>query len=363
MLRPSQFLLAILLLHEVGSESDQLGSCERSSSCGCNSLGRDGEALGERCDNTAEENGKEVPLSVEDFQKPAVFASLINEYIEVPGGVFTMGSGDVPSGVVQDGESPVRRVRIAGFYMQKYEVSNAEFASFVSETGYVTEAENFGDSFVLENLLSEKVQAEITQAVKDAPWWLPVKGASWFQPEGIDSNIDSRGDHPVVHVSWNDAVAFCEWNDGGRLPTEAEWEYAARGGLEGRLFPWGNNPTPKGEHWMNIWQGEFPKRNTMEDGFLSTAPVSSYHPNKYGLYNMAGNVWEWVSDWWTTRHSSDFVDNPQGPESGGDKVKKGGSYMCHKDYCYRYRCSARSMNTPDSSASNLGFRCAKSLGF
>ena len=354
---PLRFLLAVfLLLRGIGSESG-----ERSSTCGCSSLNRDGEALDERCSST--EDDLEKLLSAEKFQRPTVLtSSLTNGYIEVPGGVFSMGSGDVPSSVLQDGESPVRRIRVAGFYMQIYEVSNAEFASFVSETGHVTEAESFGDSFVLENLLSEEVQAEITQAVQDAPWWLPVGGASWFQPEGIDSNINSRGDHPVVHVSWNDAVAFCKWKDDGRLPTEAEWEYAARGGLEGRLFPWGNNPTPKGEHWMNIWQGEFPKQNTMEDGFLSTAPVDSYHPNKYGLYNMAGNVWEWVSDWWTTRHSGDFADNPQGPQSGKDKVKKGGSYMCHKDYCYRYRCSARSMNTPDSSSSNLGFRCVKSLG-
>lgn len=347
------FLLVILLLQEqeatLDSQSGDLGTCDDTSSCGCSG---DTDAL---CNDTADKNGKERS------QRPSVLAaSLVNEYIELPGGVFSMGSDEVPSGMAQDGESPMRQVRVAGFYIQKYEVSNAEFASFVSEIGHVTEAENFGDSFVLENLLSEGVKVGITQAVKDAPWWLPVKSASWFQPEGMDSSIDSRGDHPVVHVSWNDAVAFCEWG-GGRLPTEAEWEYAARGGLEGRLFPWGNNPTPKGEYWMNIWQGEFPVQNTLEDSFLATAPVDSYHPNKYGLFNMAGNVWEWVSDWWTIRHSRDLAENPQGPQSGKDKVKKGGSYMCHRDYCYRYRCSARSMNTPDSSASNLGFRCAKSF--
>ena len=282
-----------------------------------------------------------------------------NEMMLIPAGSFTMGT-DKPN-LPQDGEGPPRKVTLSEFYMNKYEVSNAEFAQFVKETDYVTEAEKFGDSFVFDQLLSNETMSEITQAVKDAPWWLPVKGASWFHPEGLDSDIRDRWDHPVIHVSWNDAVAYCEWARDGRLPTEAEWEYAARGGLEDRLYPWGNNPTPKGEHWMNIWQGEFPGKNTLEDGYLGTAPVDTYHSNKYGLYNMAGNVWEWTSDWWTIRHSPKPVRNPTGPDSGSDKVKKGGSYLCHPEYCFRYRCAARSMNTPDSSASNMGFRCAKSV--
>ena len=281
-----------------------------------------------------------------------------NKLVEIPGGVFTMGT-DKPI-ITQDGEGPPRRVEISPFLIDAFEVSNSEFAAFVKNTGYVTEAENFGDSFVVDLLLSEEVKEEITQAVANAPWWLPVKGASWIHPEGKGSSISKRGDHPVVHVSWNDAVAFCSWA-GKRLPTEAEWEYAARGGLEGRLFPWGNNPLPSGKHRMNIWQGEFPVNNTAEDGFIGTAPVDTYPPNKYGLYNMVGNVWEWVSDWWAVRHTKDFVKDLQGPSQGTEKVKRGGSYICHPDYCYRYRCAARSQNTPDSSASNLGFRCAKSL--
>ncbi|XP_031461388.1 formylglycine-generating enzyme isoform X1 [Phasianus colchicus] len=275
--------------------------------------------------------------------------------VAIPGGVFTMGT-DEPE-IQQDGEWPARRVHVNSFYMDQYEVSNQEFERFVNSTGYFTEAEKFGDSFVFEGMLSEEVKAEIHQAVAAAPWWLPVKGANWRQPEGPGSSILSRMDHPVLHVSWNDAVAFCTWA-GKRLPTEAEWEYSCRGGLEKRLFPWGNKLQPKGQHYANIWQGVFPSNNTAEDGYKGTAPVTAFPPNGYGLYNIVGNAWEWTSDWWAVHHSTDEAHNPKGPLSGTDRVKKGGSYMCHKSYCYRYRCAARSQNTPDSSASNLGFRCA-----
>ena len=347
------------------AESEKCGESSEgedpSPSCGCASTSRirDSDQEEELTVETVDTDDESQQSSEDEMP----VGSITNEFVLIPAGVFTMGTDDAPPNMEQDGERPARRVKVSKFYLQKYEVSNADFAQFVRETGYVTEAEKFGDSFVFEPLLSEKVQEEITQAVKDAPWWLPVKQAYWLHPEGKDSEISSRGDHPVVHISWNDATAYCQWKDSeeGRLPTEAEWEYAARGGLEGRLFPWGNNPTPKGQHWMNIWQGEFPLKNSLEDGYFSTAPIDSYHPNKFGLFNMAGNVWEWVSDWWTIRHSREFSENPKGPPSGMDKVKKGGSYMCHKDYCYRYRCSARSMNTPDSSASNLGFRCAKNF--
>ena len=282
----------------------------------------------------------------------------VNEMVLVPSGVFTMG--DNKQILAQDGEGPARRVTVTGFYMDQYEVSNAEYAAFTDETDYVTETEGFGNSFVVEFFLSHEVASGITQAVANAPWWLPVEGAWWRHPEGPDSTIGDRMDHPVVHVSWKDAATYCKWL-GKRLPTEAEWEYAARGGLEGRLYPWGNNDNPRGEHWMNIWQGSFPTNNTLEDGYAGTGPVNTYPPNKYGLYNMAGNVWEWVSDWWSVRHSDTPLKDPQGPPTGTEKVKKGGSFMCHKEYCYRYRCASRSQNTPDSSASNLGFRCAKSL--
>ena len=230
-------------------------------------------------------------------------------------------------------------------------------------TGHKTEAQTFGDSFVMDKYLSEETLSQIDKAVKAAPWWLPVKGADWQHPEGPDSNIDHRSDHPVLHVSWNDAVAFCKWAGGKRLPTEAEWEYACRAGKEDRLFPWGNKWKPNDQVRANIWTGTFPTENDEEgDGYAITAPVDEFPPNAFGLYNMVGNVWEWTSDWWTIRHNALIIHrDPSGPEAGQDKVKKGGSFMCHKDYCYRYRCAARSQNTPDSSAHNLGFRCAKSL--
>ncbi|XP_036122794.1 formylglycine-generating enzyme isoform X2 [Molossus molossus] len=248
----------------------------------------------------------------------------------IPAGVFTMGTDDPQ--IKQDGEAPARRVTVDAFYMDAYEVSNADFEQFVNATSYLTE-------------------------VAAAPWWLPVKGANWRHPEGPDSTVLHRLDHPVLHVSWNDAVAYCAWA-GKRLPTEAEWEYSCRGGLHDRLFPWGNKLQPRGQHYANVWQGEFPVTDTGEDGYRGTAPVDAFPPNGYGLYNIVGNAWEWTSDWWTVRHSAQEALNPKGPPSGKDRVKKGGSYMCHKSYCYRYRCAARSQNTPDSSASNLGFRCA-----
>uniref|UniRef100_A0A8C5HHX9 Sulfatase-modifying factor enzyme-like domain-containing protein n=1 Tax=Gouania willdenowi TaxID=441366 RepID=A0A8C5HHX9_GOUWI len=276
------------------------------------------------------------------------------QMVHIPGGEFLFGTDD--PGIPADGEGPQRLVHVDSFYMDVQEVTNQQFEGFVNATGYRTEAETFGDSFVFEGSLSEAVKNEITQAVAAAPWWLPVKGASWRHPEGPDSNITERMDHPVLHVSWADAVAFCTWVN-KRLPTEAEWELACRGGLKDRLYPWGNKLKPKEQHYANLWQGDFPTHNSAEDGFIQTSPVRSFPANGFGLYDMVGNVWEWTSDWWTVYHTTEQQHNPKGPLSGTDKVKKGGSYMCHKSYCYRYRCAARSQNTPDSSASNLGFRC------
>lgn len=329
--------------------------------CGCGALRRkskDKDSLTplEKTVSTLEEimNGDELdkdePQSVDHSKNHHT-----NKAVLIKGGEFTMGT-DKPV-FLADGEGPPRKVKVQDFYLDVHEVSNTEFELFCNETKHRTEAESFGDSFVFDPLISEETRKTLTQAVAAAPWWVPVQGADWRHPEGPDSNLEGRMDHPVVHVSWNDAVAYCKWA-GKRLPTEAEWEYACRSGLENRLYPWGNNLNPRGEHWMNIWQGKFPEEDTGEDGYKSTAPVTTFPANSFGLKNMVGNVWEWTSDWWSVKHLPHPQENPTGPETGEDKVKKGGSYMCHKSYCFRYRCAARSQNTPDSAAGNLGFRCA-----
>ncbi|XP_036984378.2 formylglycine-generating enzyme isoform X5 [Artibeus jamaicensis] len=342
-------LLPLLVLRGRGAVGEEAGT----GSCGCGAPQRprppSSSAVAHRYSREA--NAPSPNSSPGPGQRPQAPAKMVL----VPAGVFTMGTDDPQ--IKQDGEGPARRVTLDAFYMDAYEVSNTDFEKFVNATGYLTEAEKFGDSFVFEGMLSERVKTGVQQAVAAAPWWLPVKGANWRHPEGPDSAVAHRPDHPVLHVSWNDAVAYCAWA-GKRLPTEAEWEYSCRGGLRNRLFPWGNKLQPKGQHYANIWQGEFPVTDTGEDGFRGTAPVASFPPNGFGLYDMVGNVWEWTSDWWAVHHSAADARNPKGPPSGKDRVKKGGSYMCHKSYCYRYRCAARSQNTPDSSASNLGFRCA-----
>ncbi|MED4600256.1 formylglycine-generating enzyme family protein [Paenibacillus validus] len=276
--------------------------------------------------------------------------------IYLPGGEFLMGTAD-QEGFAQDGEGPVRSVRLDPFYIDPYTVSNAEFKAFVDATGYRTEAEIFGWSFVFHLFVSAETAQGVTQTVRQTPWWWAVNGACWKHPEGPDSHIDDRMDHPVIHVSWHDAYAYCQWA-GKRLPSEAEWEYAARGGLVQKRYPWGDVLKPDGEHRCNIWQGKFPEKNNCSDGYAGTAPVHAYKPNDYGLYNVSGNVWEWCSDWFSANHPAAPLINPQGPPTGQEKVLRGGSYLCHKSYCNRYRVAARSKNTPDSSTGNIGFRCA-----
>jgi formylglycine-generating enzyme required for sulfatase activity len=274
----------------------------------------------------------------------------------LPGGEFLMGT-DSREGYPDDGEGPARTVRLAPFWIEKVAVTNQRFAEFVAATSYRTEAERFGWSFVFGGLLPDDFPP--TRAVASAPWWRQVHGADWRRPEGPRSSSLDRPDHPVVHVTWNDAAAYCQWV-GKRLPTEAEWEYAARGGLQQQRYPWGNELTPGGQHRMNVWQGRFPSSNTEEDGFRATAPVDSYPANGYGLFNLTGNVWEWCSDWFSPSfHRRGSRDNPVGPPSGEQRVMRGGSYLCHRSYCFRYRVAARSANTPDSSTGNLGFRCVR----
>lgn len=278
--------------------------------------------------------------------------------IWLPGGEFKMGTDDA-EGFPSDGEGPVRVVRVNPFYLDATTVTNRDFTRFVDATQYQTDAERYGWSFVFSAFVRRSVARRVTRAVEGVPWWWVVEGADWRHPEGPGSSILTRQDHPVVHVSWNDAMAYAAWA-GKRLPTEAEWEYAARGGLSQKRYPWGDDLTPGGRHYCNIWQGQFPTHNTVEDGYAGTAPAASFPPNGFGLYNMAGNVWEWCADWFSAVfHRQGPYDNPTGPKTGTERVIRGGSYLCHASYCNRYRVAARSRNTPDSSTGNMGFRCAQ----
>lgn len=290
-----------------------------------------------------------------------VFSGSTEDMMLLPRGEFLMGTA-YRDGFAADGEGPIREVTVDGFYIDVYPVSNRNFAHFVDHVGYVTEAEQFGWSFVFEGDLPDHgVSLDRVDAVRGTEWWKRVYKADWRHPEGPESNIDTRLNHPVVHVSWNDACAYAMWA-GKRLPTEAEWEYAARGGLEQKLYPWGDELTPNGNHLCNIWQGNFPSHNTAEDGFASIAPIDAFPPNGFGLYSMTGNTWEWCADWFDAKfHELASRDNPVGPASGTARLLKGGSYLCHRSYCNRYRVAARSSNTPDSATTNIGFRCVRDI--
>ncbi|HEY5859275.1 MAG TPA: formylglycine-generating enzyme family protein [Actinomycetota bacterium] len=254
-----------------------------------------------------------------------------------------------------DGEGPVHEVLLRPFAVDPYTVTNAAFSRFVEATGHVSEAERDGWSFVFGGFLPDDFPD--TRAVVGAEWWRQVFGADWRRPEGPGSSIEDRSDHPVVHVSWNDATAYCAWS-GTRLLTEAEWEYAARAGSR-TPFPWGEDLEPGGVHMMNVFQGRFPSENTAEDGFSGTAPVGAFPANDFGLCNMTGNVWEWCEDWYDAAfYSRSPGSDPDGPSSGTYKVMRGGSYLCHRSYCRRYRVAARQGSEPSSTTGNVGFRVA-----
>jgi len=279
----------------------------------------------------------------------------------IPGGEFIMGT-DGDYGFAADGEGPAHAVRLAPFHIDATCVTNEQFNAFVNATGYKTESERFGWSFVFHGHLSaEQIVRSARASVLGSEWWFRVAGATWRHPEGPGSNIKRRWDRPVVHVSWHDARAYAGWA-GKRLPTEAEWEMAARGGLVQKRFPWGDELEPGGRHLMNVWQGTFPTRNTEADGHYGPAPAKAYKANGYGLYQTTGNVWEWCWDWFEPGYYQVSPhEDPSGPATGKRRVMRGGSYLCHASYCNRYRTDARSANTPDSATTNLGFRCVRDV--
>ena len=305
----------------------------------------------------------------------------------IPGGEFTMGTDD-PIGWAD--EKPAHRVRVDGFWMDETDVTNAQFRALVDATGYVTTAEKPVDvqeilrqsppgtpapppeKLVPGSLVFHPTAGPVKDLRDFSQWWSWTPGANWRHPEGPGSSIEGKDDYPVVHVSWDDAVAYAKWA-GKRLPTEAEWEFAARGGLDNKPYVWGDDPPTDTNIHANIWQGEFPYKNTGADGFVGTSPVRAFAPNGYGLYDMSGNVWQWCSDWYQIDlhrqlAAKGVVVNPQGPDKSFDprqpysplRVQKGGSFLCNDSYCSRYRPSARHGCTPDTGMSHIGFRCVKS---
>jgi formylglycine-generating enzyme required for sulfatase activity len=296
----------------------------------------------------------------------------------VAGGTFRMGSEDhYPE------EAPVHSVSVDGFWMDKFQVTNAQFAMFVRDTGYVTMAERPPDPELYpdapeENLVPGSLVFQMTEGPVNLryvdQWWAWTPGACWRRPGGPGTHIRKRQRHPVVHIAYEDAIAYAEWA-GKALPAEAEWEFAARGGMEGAEFSWGDEHTPKGTYMANTWQGEFPWQNQVNDGFKDTAPVGSFPANDYGLYDMAGNAWDWTTDWWSEGHPEDadkpccIPDNPRGgkKEQSYDpaapqwriprRVVKGGSYLCAPNYCLRYRPAARRPQMIDTGTTHISFRC------
>ena len=303
----------------------------------------------------------------------------------IPGGNFEMGGDNEQASA---DEYPKHKVSVDAFYMDATEVTNAQFKKFIDATGYVTIAERKPDWEELKKTVppgtpkpndSLLVAASLVFKASNGPvdlsnywqWWAWVSGANWQHPEGPKSNINGKENDPVVQVSWYDAMAYCKWA-GKRLPTEAEWEFAARGGLINNIYPWGNESINSGVPKANSWEGDFPYRNIQKDGFVKRAPVKSYAANKYGLFDMAGNIWEWCSDWYDTNFykslASEITVNPQGPNKSFDpqdpytpkRVLRGGSFLCNDSYCSGYRVARRMKSSPDTGLEHTGFRCVRS---
>ena len=308
----------------------------------------------------------------------------INGMVLIPGGVFEMGGDNEQAD--QD-EYPKHKVRVSAFYMDVTEVTNAQFKIFVDATGYITTAEKKPDWQEIKKTVppgtpkppdSMLVAASLVFKPSSSPvdlnnysqWWSWVSGANWKRPEGTGSSIDGKENYPVVHLSWDDAIAYCKWA-GKRLPTEAEWEFAARGGLINNIYPWGNEHVNIGKPKTNSWEGKFPYLNEKKDGFMKAAPVKSFSPNGYGLYDMAGNVWEWCSDWYNHDYYKQLVNgtsiNPQGPDKSYDpqepyiekRSMRGGSFLCNDAYCSGYRVARRMKSSHDTGLEHTGFRCVK----
>ncbi len=334
--------------------------------------------------------------SIESIELDSVKATDFEGMVKINGGLFDMG-GDIAEGfenmpstaLPQGDELPKHTVQVSDFWMDTHEVTNAQFKEFVEATGYITTAERPIDWEELkkqvppgtpkppeENLLPASLV--FNYADKGASknnlgnWWTFKKNVNWKNPNGPGTTIEGKENHPVVHISWYDAMAYAKWA-GKRLPTEAEWEYAMRGGLENNMYPWGNEKTEQEVHFANHLQGEFPYVNTVADGFERTSPVKSFPANNYGLYDMAGNVWEWTSDWYSNKYYHELKQkggvavNPQGPKVGFDtynsfekkKSVRGGSFLCNDLWCSGFRNARRMRNTPDTSMEHIGFRCVR----
>ncbi|WP_341485780.1 formylglycine-generating enzyme family protein [Thioclava sp. GXIMD4215] len=282
-------------------------------------------------------------------------ASLMQDLCEIAGGLFEMGTNSPR--YAADLSGPARQVRVSPFRLAARQVTNRHFARFIAESGYVTVAEREGWSFVFHLYATE--QGAPFEGPAEAPWWRAVPGAFWAAPQGPGSDWRDRPDHPVVHVAWEDAQAFCQFT-GLRLPFEAEWECAARGGLARKAYPWGEDALREGRHGHNVWQGHFPTEDRAEDGFAGLAPVGQYPPNGFGLYDMTGNAWDWCADWFGPLPHAQMPPllDPKGPASGEERVIRGGSHLCHASYCERYFTHSRTRTTPDSSTGHISFRVA-----
>lgn len=301
-------------------------------------------------------SGKAAPILLRRASED-LLAEVSATLVPLRGGFFDMGAalGRYPD----DLDSPPRRVFVSPFSLARVTVTNALFARFVADSGYRTTAETEGWSFVFHLFLPDP-DGYPEHPVR-TPWWRAVAGACWAAPEGPGSDWLSRPDHPAVHLSWFDAQALAEFT-GTRLPTEAEWEFAARGGLKASRFPWGNDLVPASGHRHNVWQGRFPQANSAEDGFAGTCPADHFPPNAYGLHNMTGNVWEWTSCLFGPLPSSGTLPprDPQGPVEGPGYAIRGGSHLCHDSYCERYQVHSRTHNTADSTTGHMGVRLAAS---